>query len=136
MPRETTQFRAGHGRAGGRQKGIPNKVTREVRAAARRLVADREYRRNLRERLRAGTAGQMEVVLWQYAYGKPKDAQGHDGEVTIHVEYERDAGSARDELARRFGSDRGSSGRGGEDRSAHVAADVLRHRVTGSGKPC
>ncbi len=97
MPRETTQFRAGHGRAGGRQKGTPNKATREVRAVARQLVADREYRRNLRERLREGTAGQMEVVLWQYAYGKPKDVQDQNGEVTLRVEYEQDAEPARDD---------------------------------------
>ncbi len=51
--------------------------------------------------LRAGTAGQVEVVLWQYAYGKPKDVQGHDGEVTIRVEYEQDV-DWREELAGRL----------------------------------
>lgn len=61
------------GRKGGRPPGRKNNTTVEVRDAARRLVGDAEYRRSLRERLRNGNAGQMESVLWYYAYGKPSD---------------------------------------------------------------
>ncbi len=56
---------------GGRPKGRRNRTTLEVAAWARGLLADPVYRRNLRQRLRDGTAGQIEVVLHHYAYGKP-----------------------------------------------------------------
>lgn len=63
------------GKAGpGRRKGVPNRITPEVRECARRLVEDADYCANLLVRLRGGTAGQMEVLLWQYAYGKPRDS--------------------------------------------------------------
>jgi hypothetical protein len=55
----------------GRKKGVPNKVTLEVREAARRLVEDPAYVANLGKRLIDGTAGQMEVVCWHYAFGRP-----------------------------------------------------------------
>jgi hypothetical protein len=57
----------------GRHKGIPNKITTEVRDLARKLLADKAYRQSLRRRLVNGTLGALEIVLWQYAYGKPKD---------------------------------------------------------------
>jgi len=57
----------------GRPKGKPNKVTQEVRTLAQRLVGDRQYRENLQERLRAGHAGPVEILLWHYAFGKPRD---------------------------------------------------------------
>lgn len=57
----------------GRPKGIPNKVTAEIRQLARHLLQDKAYRRSLRRRLVNGTLGPLEIVLWHYAYGKPKD---------------------------------------------------------------
>jgi hypothetical protein len=51
--------------------------------------------------LRAGTAGQIELLLWQYAYGKPKDVQDHDGEVTLRLQYESEE-HWRGELADRL----------------------------------
>lgn len=67
-------FRPGQsGNPEGRKKGVPNKATREVRQLARRLVEDREYQANVRQRLRAGEAGALEPLLWHYAYGKPKE---------------------------------------------------------------
>lgn len=45
----------------------------EVRAAARLLVNDPEYVVMLRKRMIMGTAGQMEILLWHYAYGKPTE---------------------------------------------------------------
>jgi hypothetical protein len=62
------------GNPGGRQKGTPNKATREVRELARRLVEDPEYQLKLKARLDAGQASALELLLWHYAYGKPKEA--------------------------------------------------------------
>jgi hypothetical protein len=36
-------------------------------------VEDKRYRQALRRRLMNGTLGPLEIVLWQYAYGKPKE---------------------------------------------------------------
>lgn len=68
-PRSKQNLRRG---GPGRPKG-PNKATKEIRSIAKRLVEDELYQRNLLERLRAGTAGSVEVLLYHYAYGKPKD---------------------------------------------------------------
>lgn len=57
----------------GRPKGVPNKATREVKELARALVEDPAYRKKLRDRLLAGKAPQIEIMLWHYAYGKPKE---------------------------------------------------------------
>jgi hypothetical protein len=59
------------GRAG--RKPGPNKSTIEIRAAAKLLVEDELYRKNLLARITLGEAPHMEVLLWHYAYGKPKD---------------------------------------------------------------
>ena len=58
----------------GRPQGRQNKVTVEVKQLAKRLVSDKTYQRNLQKRLRAGDAGAMEVMLWHYSYGKPKES--------------------------------------------------------------
>lgn len=65
-------FRKGHsGNPGGKPRGTLNKLTVEARAAASRIVDDPDYRAALTERMISGRAGQMEVMLWQYAKGKP-----------------------------------------------------------------
>src|SRR5215472_5239412 len=56
----------------GRPRGTPNKATQEVRALARRLVDDPQYQASVQRRLRDGEAGALELLLWHYAYGKPK----------------------------------------------------------------
>jgi len=48
------------------------KKNREARSIARRLVTSKTYLRQLRGRLRDGTAGQIEIWLWRYAFGEPK----------------------------------------------------------------
>lgn len=58
----------------GRKRGVPNKATVEVKEMARALVEDPTYRANLTARLRRGRcAPAVELGLWHYAYGKPKD---------------------------------------------------------------
>ena len=60
------------GNPAGRPPG-PNKATREIKEAARALLEDREYQAALKVRLREGTAGAVEPLLYHYGYGKPKD---------------------------------------------------------------
>lgn len=48
-------------------------IAARARVHARHLVEDEVYREALKIRLRRGEAGAMETLLWQYAYGKPKD---------------------------------------------------------------
>lgn len=81
----------------GRIKGVPNKVTVEVRAAAQQIVENPTYRASLVERITAGTAPQMEQLLWHYAYGKPvervalTDADGHNQPVQVVFRLRADA---------------------------------------------
>jgi hypothetical protein len=67
----------------GRPKGVPNKTTQEVKAAARAIVDDPAYRESLIKRLHAGLAPHMEPLLWHYAYGKPKETIEVEGTVTV-----------------------------------------------------
>jgi hypothetical protein len=73
----------GKPKTGGRAKGTPNKVATEIRDLAQRLLADDKYRAALRKRLLEGKAGPIEVQLWYYAYGKPKDTVAHEGKVML-----------------------------------------------------
>ena len=57
----------------------------EARALAKRLVEDSEYRASLERRLRSGKAGRLEVILWHYAYGKPKEFVEHSGNHAADV---------------------------------------------------
>lgn len=57
----------------GRPKGAKRHATVEIRDASRALVEDPEYRVQLRVRLCEGRAPHMETLLFQYAYGKPRD---------------------------------------------------------------
>ncbi len=67
----------------GRPKGCLNKTTIEVKELAQSLIENPEYRRNLMERITAGEAPQMEVLMWFYAYGKPKERVEHSGDFNL-----------------------------------------------------
>lgn len=64
----------------GRPKGMGNKITQEIREIARGLLSSEKYLNVLIRRLESGDLSpQMETLLWQYGYGKPKDTV----EITI-----------------------------------------------------
>lgn len=66
---------------GGRPKGVKNKATREIQEAARGLLEDPAYVEALKLRLKRGTAGAVETLLYHYAYGKPKDTLSVEGSI-------------------------------------------------------
>lgn len=72
-------------RRGGRQKGVPNKVTREIRAASQALLSNPAYQKSLKARLRAGKAPHMEVLLHHYAHGKPKETMAIEADIPPFV---------------------------------------------------
>ena len=83
MARNTSGLKRG---GPGRPKGVPNKVTAEVKAACAGLVDDAVYRANLQRRLRKGNvAPAVECLLWYYAKGKPVERreQGGPGDFSM-----------------------------------------------------
>jgi hypothetical protein len=66
-------FKAAHQKVGGRKKGTPNKATVEIKEFARSILEDPLYQKRLRGRVMQGKASQIEVLLFHYAYGKPKE---------------------------------------------------------------
>lgn len=67
------------GNPAGRRAGAPNKVTPEARSFARRLLADEAYQQSVQRRLLDGTAGALEILLWHYAWGRPKETVKLEG---------------------------------------------------------
>lgn len=51
---------------------------REAKRVAARLLDDETYQENLLERLRAGEAGNIEVLLWRYRFGDPPKAENEE----------------------------------------------------------
>ena len=76
-------FKPGQKKLGGRKKGVKNKRVPEIRTFARNLLADRDYRRTLRARLKDLTLDPGLIrMLYQYAFGRPPDKleiSGPDG---------------------------------------------------------
>ena len=58
----------------GKQPGTRNKITQSGETAARKLVEDPAYLRVVKARLLLGESPHMEALLWQLAYGKPRQA--------------------------------------------------------------
>jgi hypothetical protein len=63
-------FTKGDPRAG-RPPGSQNKTGADARRLAQSLVSDPAYLEKLKQRLIDGKAGDLEKVLWHYAYGSP-----------------------------------------------------------------
>lgn len=58
----------------GRKKGVPNKVTKEMKEMAKGMLTNPTYLRSLVRRLHGGRlASGMESMLFYYAFGKPID---------------------------------------------------------------
>jgi hypothetical protein len=70
MPGKGKPFVPGDPRAG-RPPGVPNKTGRDARELAQKLVTDPEYVEGLRDRLIGGKLGNLEGILWAYAFGPP-----------------------------------------------------------------
>ena len=59
----------------GRPKGVPNKVTVQVKELCRGLVEDAAYQLRFQRDWRARRLPpRMEELVWHYAYGKPVQA--------------------------------------------------------------
>ncbi len=63
-------FTKGDPRAG-RPVGVPNKSSLDARELAQRLLSHPDYVDKLQQRLIDGKAGDLEKVIWAYAYGAP-----------------------------------------------------------------
>lgn len=57
----------------GRPPGIVDQHRKEIRGFARRFLEEEKYRLNVEERILAGKALLIEMLLYHYAYGKPPD---------------------------------------------------------------
>ena len=80
--RESTgQWRPGHsGNPAGRPAGTPNKATAEMKARVAEFLASGLYWGRVKVRIAAGLAAGLEIELWHYAYGKPKETVKLEGE--------------------------------------------------------
>lgn len=83
MPRNTSGLLRG---GPPRQKGIPNKATREIKDFAQQVLTDPDYVAALKIRLKRGTAGAVEPLLYQYGYGKPKETIDLSGLLRVVTE--------------------------------------------------
>lgn len=60
----------------------------ESRKLSRRLLSDPAYRATLRKRLREGTIQPgVEMGLWYYAYGKPRETIETHEATTVTIEH-------------------------------------------------
>lgn len=68
---------------GGRPKGALNHATREIQEIAGKLLGDKEYQDALKIRLKEGKAPNVEVLLYHYKWGKPKDTLTVEGSESL-----------------------------------------------------
>jgi len=65
---------------GGRPPGALNKATAEMKQFVQEFLSDESYRLNVRARILAGEAQGLEILLYHYAYGRPKETIKLEGE--------------------------------------------------------
>ena len=90
MPATKTSFKKGRQKSGGRKKGTPNSSTAEARTLCRNLVSDEEYQQRFRDRfVRGQLPSHLESMVWQYAYGKPRQEEptfdGDEGPSELRI---------------------------------------------------
>lgn len=56
---------------------------REAKKIAAKLLDDPDYLAALKDRLIAGEAGQMEVLLWRYRHGEPPKAENEESKLML-----------------------------------------------------
>jgi mRNA-degrading endonuclease YafQ of YafQ-DinJ toxin-antitoxin module len=61
----------------GRRKGSTNQFSKDVKAFAEGLFKSPEYVKSLTKRILEGRAPHMEVLLYHYLFGKPKETVEH-----------------------------------------------------------
>jgi hypothetical protein len=117
-------FTPNHPKVGGRPKGGLNKSTLAGRQFALELVNDETYRANLRERLLAGRlpAG-VEVMLWYYAHGKPKEQLEVSGSVSGRDVSTMDTSELLQELQAHHDATAGFLAQHAAQRGAHTQND-------------
>lgn len=72
-PKRKGTFQKGQG-GPGRPPGVPNKLSRAAKAEALRLLEDPDYRAAFADAWKTRKiAPQIEMMVWHYAYGKPKE---------------------------------------------------------------
>jgi len=82
----------------GRPRGSKNRTTVEVREAAAGIVGSARYRAKLKARAEAGKlAPAVEVALWQYAYGKPREQV--EAHVAVDYRWLTEADETAEDLA-------------------------------------
>jgi len=68
----------------GRPKGVPNKATQAIKAFASELLSLEKYKARLINRLETGKIHPaIEVLLYHYAYGKPRDVVQVEGSESL-----------------------------------------------------
>ena len=74
-------LRIGTGLPGpGRPRGVPNRHTAEMKARVAEFLSSGPYWDRVKVRIAAGVAAGLEIELWHYAYGKPKETVKLEGE--------------------------------------------------------
>jgi len=67
------------GNPAGRQKGVPNVATREVKEWAEKFFTSKQWRASAEKRMLAGKAPHLEGYLMALTYGKPVERVEHSG---------------------------------------------------------